>query len=96
MNVDGEEEETVQAHVSPRISGFTLFATALAGACGGASVICTSSKSSGVAVLERGTAGGFVATAGVGASVAVGPAKVSEGCAAATVPVDDGGAESAM
>ena len=49
-----------------------------------------------VAVLARVTVGGFAATAGFGASVAVRPARVSVGGVAATVPVDEGGAESAM
>ena len=46
--------------------------------------------------LARGTARGFAATAGFGVSEDVSPARVSVGGAVATVPVDDGGAESAM
>ena len=46
--------------------------------------------------MARGTAGGFAATTSFGTSVYIGPAKVSVGGAAATVPVDEGGAESAM
>ena len=81
MDVEGEEEDTVQTLVSPRMSGFTLTSTALGDACGGASVICTSPVRSGsVTVLVRWTAGGFAATAGFGASEAVGTVRVSVGC----------------
>ena len=86
-----------QALVSTRMSGLTLTASALVDACGGVSVIGTSTmRSGGVTVLALGTARGFAATAGFGASVAVGPDMVSVGGAAATVPVDECGAESAV
>ena len=62
-------DDTVQALVSPRMSGLTLPATAVVGACGGASVIVTNPiRSRGVTVLALVTAGGFAATAGFGAS----------------------------
>ena len=48
-------DETVQALVSPRMSGFRPTATALDDACGWSSVIWTSPvDSGGVAVLEGG------------------------------------------
>ena len=78
------------------MSGYTLSATEIADDCGGASVLCTSPMSGSVAVLQRETAGGFAATAGFDDSWAVGTAKVSLGSAAATVPIGDGGADSAI
>ena len=97
MDVEGVADDTVQALVSTCMSGLTLGATAVVGACGRASVIVTSPiRSGGVTVLAQVTAGGFAASAGFGASVAVGPARISVGGVAATAPVDDGGAESAM
>ena len=52
VGVEGTEDDTVQALVSPRMFGFTLTATALAGACSGASVICTTPKKSGVLLFS--------------------------------------------
>ena len=77
VDVECKYDETVQALVSHRMSGLNITATALAGACGGASVICTSpTRSGGVAVLARGTAGGVAATASYGASGTGSPANI--------------------
>ena len=79
------------------MSGLTLAATAVVVACDGASVIVTSPiRSGGVTVLARVTAGGFTATAGLGTSAVVVPARVSFRGAVTNVPVEEGGAESTM
>ena len=97
VDVNREEEKTAHALVSYRMTSFMLSATAITDARGGVSVICTSdNKSGGVAVLRQEAPECFAATAGFDAFGVVFPVNVSVGCVAATVPGDDGGAESTM
>ena len=78
------------------MSGFRLTATAVADACGGAPAFARLPRVLVVLLFSSCELPVVAATAGLGASCTVGPASISVGGAAATVPVDYGGAESAM
>ena len=99
LDVDVDvSDEIAQALVSPRMSVFRPSATALADACGWASVIWTSpADNGGVAVLEGKLSGVLLKLYALTLTgLFAGPAKVLVGGPAATLPLDEGGAESAM